>query len=263
MKESISFDRAASFYDATRKLNDDLADKITQALLAEIRKSGADRVLEVGIGTGRMARPLMLEGTRMVGVDISSEMMGQLLAQLTPAHTPPELILGDATGLPFRDDSFLAAMVVHVFHLVRSVERTAAELRRVLEPKGVLFHQTRIPDSATHEAWKSHDEFWDRMCAAHGHQRQHRPTDNEVRSALEASGARARIIELATVEHESSVDEELTNLRERKHSWSWLIPDEVVESSWTAFEDWLESRAAPDGTFADRVTYIIEVWQWP
>ena len=40
MKESINFNRAAAFYDATRKLRDDIADQITHALLAEIRAVG-------------------------------------------------------------------------------------------------------------------------------------------------------------------------------------------------------------------------------
>lgn len=262
MKESINFNRAATFYDATRKLRDDIADQITNALLAEIRAAGADRVLEVGIGTGRMARPLMREGVQMVGVDISTEMMGQLFVQLTPEHTPPELLLSDATALPFRDGTFRAAMVVHVLHLVQSVEDTVAEVRRVLAPGGVLLHQTRRPDEDTNRMWIEHDKFWIEVCRAHGHELVQRPTQERITQALTNSGATASVMELARSEDESSVEIELDNLRGRQHSWMWLIPDEIITDSMGEFEAWLRKRAAPDGTFMDRAAYVIEAWRW-
>lgn len=84
MAESISFDRAAEIYDATRALDGGVAGRITEALRAEIEAANADRVLEVGIGTGRMARPLLRAGLRIVGVDISAPMMARLREQLTP-----------------------------------------------------------------------------------------------------------------------------------------------------------------------------------
>ncbi len=136
MAKSINFDRAADIYDATRKLPDAASTRITDGLLREIRAAGADRVLEVGIGTGRMTRPLMAHGVQMVGVDISQQMMTRLLAQLKPEHTAPGLLLGDATALPLRDGSFRAAIVVHVLHLVASIEEAVLEIRRVLAPGG-------------------------------------------------------------------------------------------------------------------------------
>jgi SAM-dependent methyltransferase len=209
-----------------------------------------------------MARPLMGEGVQMVGVDISTEMMGQLVAQLTQEHTPPDLLLGDATALPFRDGSFRAAMVVHVLHLVKSVEDALAEIRRVLAPGGVLLHQTRLPDEQTNRMWIEHDDFWAEMCRTHGHKLTQRPTQEEIKQALTDSGATARVMELARSEHESSIKEELDNLRARRHSWMWLIPDAIINDSVGDFEAWLQERAEPDGTFVDRATYVIEAWRW-
>jgi len=262
MKESINFNRAATFYDATRKLREDIAAQITQTLLGEIRAAGAETVLEIGVGTGRIARPLLREGVRIVGIDISTQMMAQFLAQVEPDQVAPELLLADATALPFREHSFRAAVTVHVLHLVRSVDDVAADVSRVLAPGGVLLHQTRKPDASTQEAWDSHDRFWDRMCAKRGQEPRRRRTDRDIRRSLVASGGRVRTIELTTDDYKSSVALELENLRERRHSWSWLIPDEVIESSGSEFESWLRARARPDGTFADRVTYVIEVWTW-
>lgn len=262
MKESINFNRAAAFYDATRKLRDDIADQITHALLAEIRAVGADRVLEVGIGTGRMARPLMREGVQMVGVDISTEMMGQLVAQMTPEHTPPDLLLGDATALPFRDGSFGAAMVVHVLHLVKSVEDTVHEIKRVLAPGGALLQQTRHPDEETERAWREHDELWDGICAAHGYERRRRPSLADTARILLESGASLTVTELAAQEDPSSVEIELDHIRTRRHSWMWEIPDAILDESMGECEAWLRERAGPDGRFVDRATYVIEAWRW-
>ena len=58
MSESISFERAADFYDATRALPDNVAAKLTEALLAELTRIDADRALEAGGGTGGLSRPL-------------------------------------------------------------------------------------------------------------------------------------------------------------------------------------------------------------
>jgi ubiquinone/menaquinone biosynthesis C-methylase UbiE len=100
-QRSLSFDRAATFYDATRALNAHVAERLTDALEREIRAAG-NRVLEPGVGTGRIARPVAERGIRVTGVDISSRMMEQLSAQLTRPHRARPRV-GDATRLPFAD----------------------------------------------------------------------------------------------------------------------------------------------------------------
>lgn len=260
MKKSINFDRAAGIYDATRKLPDDNARAITRALLAEIRAAGADRVLEVGIGTGRMARPLMREGVRMVGVDISPQMMGQLVDQLTPEHTKPDLLLGDATALPVRADSFRAAMIVHVFHLVASVEAAASEIRRVLVPGGVLLHQTRSPTPETKKFWdESHAEFG-RLLEARGFLRRSRFDEIVMRERIRATGAEMRLIDVATSTETSSVEDELHRLRTRSQSWMWEIPNDLFDDALPEYEQWLWA-AAPNG-WTDYVMLQLEVWRW-
>lgn len=264
MKENINFNRAAAFYDATRKLRDDIADQITHALLAEIRSAEANRVLEVGIGTGRMARPLMREGVQMVGVDISPEMMGQLVAQLTPEHTPPELLLGDATALPFREWSFRAAMVVHVLHLVKSPDDAIREISRVLTPGGVLLQQTRRPDEETREMWDATYEAWGRLFKKRGYER--RPRQGEmsiIRERIRASGASLRIVDVVYDEYVHTVKQDLDDVRERIHSWTWEVPDDILNESLPEFAEWMYERFGPPETeLVDRQTYEVEVWRW-
>jgi ubiquinone/menaquinone biosynthesis C-methylase UbiE len=261
MAKSINFDRAADIYDATRKLPDAASRKITDGLLREIRAAGADWVLEVGIGTGRMARPLMAHGVRMAGVDISQQMMTRLLAQLTPDHTWPELLLGDATALPFRDGSFRAAMVVHVLHLVSSIEETLAEIRRVLEPGGVLLHQTRRAKPETKRFWDESYDEWGRLLRARNFLRRSRFDEVIVRKKIRESGASLRLTDVARSTETSTVDDEMHRLRTRSQSWTWQVPSDTFDDALPEYEQWLRA-AVPGGSWTDDVTIELEVWTW-
>ena len=61
MSDSVSFDRAASFYDATRALTPEAMAAVQALLRSELQ--GRGRCLEIGVGTGRMALPLALFAT--------------------------------------------------------------------------------------------------------------------------------------------------------------------------------------------------------
>jgi ubiquinone/menaquinone biosynthesis C-methylase UbiE len=131
---SISFDRAAPYYDRTRALSDSSLGRLIPMLAAEL--SGSDRVLEIGIGTGRIALPLMREGVRITGVDISRDMLARL--RLNADGETPQIAIADATRLPFPDRTFGAAVAAHVLHLIPAWKDAVAELLRVTEPGGVL-----------------------------------------------------------------------------------------------------------------------------
>src|SRR5207237_9534694 len=71
--KSVAFDRAASFYDQTRTLSPEAAKRVTDLLSDEL--AGVERALEIGVGTGRIALPLVDAGVRLVGVDLSAPML--------------------------------------------------------------------------------------------------------------------------------------------------------------------------------------------
>jgi len=129
--ESVSFDRAAAYYDATRRLPRDVAQDQTALLHSEL---DADRpVLEIGVGTGRISAPLA-DRHRVVGVDLSREMLGVLAAKQSGIQ-PVE---ADAVRLPFGSATFGAVIACHVLHLVPDWRRAVDEVGRVLAPDGVL-----------------------------------------------------------------------------------------------------------------------------
>ncbi|MBV8959849.1 MAG: class I SAM-dependent methyltransferase, partial [Actinobacteria bacterium] len=133
--ESIVFDRAAEYYDRTRSLPADVQARVTDVLSAEL--SGRGACLEPGVGTGRIALPLHERGIPMVGADLSLPMMARLVEN-AGGQVPFPLLRADATCLPFGDDTFGAAYVCHVFHLIPNWRRAAAEMARVVRRGGVV-----------------------------------------------------------------------------------------------------------------------------
>ncbi len=131
---SISFDRAAPYYDRTRALDQATLARLVPMVAAEL--AGDGRVLEIGIGTGRIALPLIGEGLNVVGVDISREMLARLREN---AHgLPPPVAIADATRLPFADHAFTGAMAAHVLHLIPRWKDAVSEIIRVVRPGGVF-----------------------------------------------------------------------------------------------------------------------------
>lgn len=258
---SVTFDAAADIYDATRALPDDVAAKLTDALLAELAAQGTDRVLEVGVGTGRIARPLAERGVRVTGVDIAPRMLGRLREQLTDRHTNPDLLLGDATRLPIAAQAFRAAMVVHVLHLVSSVEEALAEIRRVLAPGGVLLQsRTRYPGD---NPWVAAYLKWDEMLTRRGFERRKRPRDEAITSALEGAGGSLRVVEVASAAVHTTPAEHFERTARRVDSWSWLIPDGLFAECLPEFEDWCRHHYGHmQRTFAQEALHELEVWSF-
>jgi ubiquinone/menaquinone biosynthesis C-methylase UbiE len=135
---SIVFDRAAGYYDATRGFPPGIEERVA-ALFAEAGALGpASRVLEVGVGTGRIALPLAARVARYAGADLSAPMLEQLVAKR--GARPVDPVRADVARLPFADGRFDAVVGVHVFHLIPAWREALAEVARVLRPGGLLLH---------------------------------------------------------------------------------------------------------------------------
>ncbi len=122
------YSRQALAYDSTRGASPSVLAPLRRAL------SGASghRLADIGGGTGNYALALAGEGWRPVVVDRSRAMLA--LAARKGLHT----VEGDATGLPFADHSFDAAMLVSMLHHVDTPADALAEAKRVLRPGGRL-----------------------------------------------------------------------------------------------------------------------------
>jgi len=90
------------------------------------------RILDLGCGKGRFSRALQARGARVVGLDLSAEMLAEA--------TGVRRVRATARRLPFGPRTFDAIIAVEVFeHLdPRSRNLVFEETRRVLRADGVL-----------------------------------------------------------------------------------------------------------------------------
>ncbi|WP_440008745.1 class I SAM-dependent methyltransferase [Halomicrococcus sp. SG-WS-1] len=113
----------------------------------------ADVALDVGCANGRHAELLAKRAGRVVGLDVSRELLAEARARATDRAFDLELVQGDAAALPLADAAVgLAVYVATLHHLPTREARVASldELARVLGPGG----------AALVSAWSTaHDRF--------------------------------------------------------------------------------------------------------
>ncbi len=119
-----NFDKAASIYDATRSLPDGVMKRTVDRLSELIGRQ--DSLLDLGVGTGRFGAPLRERGFRVVGVDVSRNMMA-----IARNKGLPDLVQSVAQTTPFRDGSFQMTLLVHFIHLVEDWVNVVKEIGRV------------------------------------------------------------------------------------------------------------------------------------
>ncbi len=100
-----------------------------------------ERVLEVGCGSGAVARELAQRigpGGHVVGLDASAALLevARKLANDADLCSLIEFRTGDCRALPFPDASFDAVLAVTTLSHVPNVERAIPELVRVIRPGG-------------------------------------------------------------------------------------------------------------------------------
>jgi ubiquinone/menaquinone biosynthesis C-methylase UbiE len=150
-----SFDRIAHAYGAQRAHPPDVSTRVGEALAQVVGMGG--HMLELGVGTGRIALPLVAAGCRVTGIDISMEMLRVALevgeqgtgngeqgmgnrdhSSFVVRRSSFVVLRGDITRLPFVENTFDAVLAVHVLHLVRDWRAALAEAARVLRPGGAF-----------------------------------------------------------------------------------------------------------------------------
>lgn len=106
------------------------------------------RVLELGVGTGRLAIPLTSAGIDVTGVDVSQAMLTAMAAK--PGGGDVRAVLGDMADPPVGDRRFHAVLIAYntLFNLVEpgQQERCVARVARLLEPGGALVVEAFVPD---------------------------------------------------------------------------------------------------------------------
>jgi SAM-dependent methyltransferase len=108
--------------------------------------SGHGRILELGVGTGRLALPMAGAGLDVVGIDASDEMLDALRAKdgANNVHS----VLGDMAALPFAPTFSLVLVAFNtLFNLVGHdrIEACFVDVERVLLPDGMFVVEAFVP----------------------------------------------------------------------------------------------------------------------
>ena len=124
-----------------------------RAVAAVNRLPGA-RVLEVGVGTG-LALPSYRRGKRVVGIDLSREMLEKAQERVAAEALAnvDGLLEMDAESMAFADDSFDIAVAMFTASVVPDAKKLFAEMSRVVRPGGRLLFVNHFAAEAGPRWW--------------------------------------------------------------------------------------------------------------
>lgn len=135
-------ERVADVYDDWYQIGDGTAEA---DLLAELATGG--RVLELGVGTGRIALPLAARGLEVHGIDTSPAMIAKLREK--PGGDKITVTIGDMADVRVDGEFSLAFVAFNTFYMLLSQDaqkRCFANVARRLAPGGRFLVHGFVPD---------------------------------------------------------------------------------------------------------------------
>jgi SAM-dependent methyltransferase len=152
----------ASPYDAIAELYDPWSVSVVEDVAfyrEEARRSGGP-VVELGVGTGRIAIPIAADGIRVIGVDSSRGMLDVCARRAALAGANLDLRLGDLREPPVRERAPLVICpfrsLLHM-HTDGDRRRAFAAVRKLLQPDGRFVFDVFTPAvddiASTHGRW--------------------------------------------------------------------------------------------------------------
>ena len=152
----------SSPYDSIAELYDPWSASVVEDVafyLEEARRSGGP-VVELGVGTGRIAVPIAADGIRVVGVDSSRGMLEVCARRAALAGVEVDLRVGDLREPPVHERVPLVICPFRsLLHMHTDDDRRKAltAVRRLLEPRGRFVFDVFTPGSddiaQTHDRW--------------------------------------------------------------------------------------------------------------
>jgi SAM-dependent methyltransferase len=125
------------------------AEACASRVAALVAEAGGGPVLELGIGSGRLALPLVAQGLEVHGIDASEAMVARLRAK--PGGAALEVTVGDMADLALADPPPFAVVLVafNTFFNLPTEEaqrRCLARVAELLAPGGSLLLEAFVPD---------------------------------------------------------------------------------------------------------------------
>ena len=113
----------------------------SEEFIVQLELSANNHVLDVGCGIGGTSRFVASRfGCRVTGIDLTPEFVstGQSLCDWVGLTGQVRLTQGDATAMPFSDESFDAAFMLHVGMNIANKTGLFAEVYRLIKPGAVF-----------------------------------------------------------------------------------------------------------------------------
>jgi len=151
MNKPNYYDHIAQIYDQTRWLTESVAEEVAGFIIDLTHTTPETSFLEPGVGTGLNVIPFVKRGYPVTGIDVSQEMLDQFRKKLNPIPDNLNLIHGDASKLPFPDNSFDVVLTVHMIHTVSNWQAFLDDIDRVLKPGGFYLNCQWITPPARRE----------------------------------------------------------------------------------------------------------------
>ncbi len=139
-------DNCAEFYD---QIYNNVDRKVIQSL---VQLANGGRVLELGIGTGRVALLLVGCGVAVSGIEASQAMLSELGKKAGADQLP--VTRGNFADCPIEGPFSLVYALVSTFYLLSSTDeqqRCFHSIARVLAPDGVLLLENYEPSGTVHQ----------------------------------------------------------------------------------------------------------------
>jgi ubiquinone/menaquinone biosynthesis C-methylase UbiE len=237
MGKSNYYDNIAHLYDQTRWLTEAVAEEVANFILQLVSATPETSFLEPGVGTGLNVLPFVKRGYAVTGIDISSEMLDQFRQKLHPIPQNLTLLQGDASQLPFSDDSFDVVLTVHMLHTVLNWQIFLNEIDRVLKPQGFYLNAQWITPPARMEF----EQFFKKI-AFRTEERQVSPTEqgnaNEIKveEYLQSKGYQSNYLIAKEWTVGNTVEELLSYFKSKAYGLCWRMPDAQFQKIMDEFE---------------------------
>jgi SAM-dependent methyltransferase len=114
-----------------------------------------DVVLDVACGTGNTAIPAARAGAEVTGIDIAPNLIEQAIARNEAESLTAEFDVGDAEAMPYDNDSFDVVLTMFGAMFTPQPDVTAAELKRVCRPGGLITMANWTPEGFIGQMFKA------------------------------------------------------------------------------------------------------------
>lgn len=252
----LSFDAIASQFDHQRALPR-VALRAWVELIDTLADGSVLRIIEPGIGTGRIALPLCAMGHTVVGTDISQPMLHACETSafshgLTEAVT---IVEADAIDLPYDDHQFDLGLIAQLLYLLPDWPSVLDELARVVKPGGYVIHLTEPTiESEALNAWSTR---WRAAIESTGYQHiTLSPSDDEVHAEFLRRWPDVRIQQLASWSFGQTVSEALDGYAARMRPLYATVPDVAFDLAVSSFLSWARDTFPNEDTRLDGIVTL-------